>query len=182
MNMTPCHRKFALTVHVIISVGWLGAVAGFLALAIASLASKDIATVHAAYPAMELTVWWVIVPFAFASLLTGLVSSLFTPWGLFRYYWVLVKFLINVFAVIVLLEYVRSLNSMAGMTGESVAHSSGALLFLLVATVLSVYKPRGMTRYGWRKQREQRKDVIEDKAQEIVHEFEDNGVHAATFK
>lgn len=118
------------------------------------MASSDIAIVRAAYPAMVLTIWWVIVPFAFTSLLTGLVSSLFTPWGLFRYYWVLVKFLINVFAIIVLLEYVQSLNVMAGMTGESVAHASGALLFLLVATVLSVYKPRGMTRYGWRKQRE----------------------------
>jgi hypothetical protein len=27
---------------------------------------------------------------------------------------------------------------------------------LIVATVLSVFKPRGMTRYGWRKQREER--------------------------
>ena len=27
---------------------------------------------------------------------------------------------------------------------------------LLVAVTLSVYKPRGMTRYGWRKQQEQR--------------------------
>jgi hypothetical protein len=155
MNMTPRLRKVALTVHVVISVGWLGAVAGFLALAIASLGRRDIATVRAVYPAMELTVWWVIVPFAFASLFTGLVSSLFTPWGLFRYWWVLVKFLINVFAIIVLLRYIQSLSSMAGMATESVAHASGALLFLLVATTLSVYKPRGMTRYGWRKQHEQ---------------------------
>ena len=159
MNMTPRLRKVALTVHVVISVGWLGAVAGFLALAIASLVSSDSATVRAAYPAMELTVWWVIVPFAFASLFTGLVSSLFTPWGLFRYWWVLVKFLINIVAIIVLLEYVRSLNSMTAMSGESIGHASGALLFLLVATTLSVYKPRGMTRYGWRKQHEQRTET-----------------------
>lgn len=155
MTMPPRLRKFALTVHVIISVGWLGAVVGFLALAIASLGSRDSATVRAAHPAMELMVWWVIVPFAFVSLFTGLVSSLVTEWGLFRYWWVLVKFLINVFACIVLLEYLRSLNALADMSGESVGHASGALLFLLVATVLSVYKPRGMTLYGWRKQHEQ---------------------------
>jgi len=35
-------------------------------------------------------------------------------------------------------------------------HAALALLVLLVATVLAVYKPRGMTRYGWRKQHEQR--------------------------
>jgi hypothetical protein len=37
-----------------------------------------------------------------------------------------------------------------------VLHSSAALLLLLVAATLSVYKPQGMTRYGQRKQREQR--------------------------
>ena len=182
MMMTPRLRKCALTIHIMTSVGWIGAVVGFLALAIASLVSRDVATVRAAYPAIELTVWWVIVPFAFASLLSGLVSSLFTPWGLFRYYWVLVKFLINVFACIVLLEYVRSLNAMADMSGESVAHASGALLFLIVATVLSVYKPRGLTRYGWRKQREQRKDATPDHMQEIIPEPENNDVPATTFR
>jgi hypothetical protein len=35
-------------------------------------------------------------------------------------------------------------------------HAALALLVLLVATVLAVYKPRGMTPYGWRKQHEQR--------------------------
>ncbi len=35
-------------------------------------------------------------------------------------------------------------------------HASLALLLLLVATTLAVYKPRGMTRYGWRKQHAQR--------------------------
>jgi len=34
-------RKFALTVDVISSVGWLGAVAGFIALALAGLTNRD---------------------------------------------------------------------------------------------------------------------------------------------
>jgi hypothetical protein len=29
---------------------------------------------------------------------------------------------------------------------------------LVVILVLNVYKPRGMTRYGWRKHQEQRRD------------------------
>ncbi len=175
MTMSPSLRKFALTVHVIISVGWLGAVVGFLVLSIASLVSADSATVRALSAAMGLLVWWVIVPFAFASLLTGLVSSLFTPWGLFRYYWVLVKFAINLIAIVVLLQYVRTLTIMANMTGESVAHASGALLFLLVATVLSVYKPRGMTPYGWQRQREQHRGVAPD----TVHDQAPQGIPTA---
>ena len=35
-------------------------------------------------------------------------------------------------------------------------HAALAILLFVVVTVLAVYKPRGMTRYGWRKQHEQR--------------------------
>lgn len=40
--------------------------------------------------------------------------------------------------------------------GSPVLHSGLAVLALLVNTTLSVYKPKGMTKYGRRKQREQR--------------------------
>jgi len=39
---------------------------------------------------------------------------------------------------------------------QLVIEAGAALLVLLVATALSVYKPKGMTRYGWRRQQEQR--------------------------
>jgi len=81
MTMTPRLRKFALTAHVTSSVGWLGAVAGSLALAVAALTSQDAQMVRAAYLAMELTGWFVLVPLALASLLTGLVQSLGTKWA-----------------------------------------------------------------------------------------------------
>ena len=103
MTMAPGLRKFALTAHIISSVGLLGAIAGFLALAVAGLTSPNDQTVRAAYLAMELIARFVIVPLAFASLLVGLIQSLGTPWGLFRHYWVLVKLLLTVFATIVLL-------------------------------------------------------------------------------
>jgi hypothetical protein len=103
MTMTTGVRKFALTAHVTSSVGLLGSIAAFLALAIAGLTSQDIKMVRAAYLAMELIARFVIVPLAFASLLTGLIQSLGTPWGLFRHYWVVVKLLLTVFATVVLL-------------------------------------------------------------------------------
>ena len=65
MIMSPGLRKFALTAHVTSSIGWFGAVAAFLALAIAGLTSQDAQIVRAAYLAMELTTWFVIVPLAF---------------------------------------------------------------------------------------------------------------------
>jgi hypothetical protein len=170
MTMTPGLRKFALTAHVTSSVGSLGAVAGFLVLAVAGLASQDVQMVRAAYLVMDLTTWFVIVPLILASLLSGLVSSLGTTWGLFRHYWVLMKLLLTVLATIVLLLQTQPIGYMRGVAVETtlssadlcglrtslVIHAAGGLLVLLVATTLAVYKPRGMTRYGWRKQHEQR--------------------------
>ena len=168
MTMTPRLRKLALTAHITTTVGWLGAVVAFLALAVIGLTSQDAQTVRGAYLVMEPAAWSVLVPLAFASLLTGIVQSLGTTWGLFRHYWVLFKLLITVFATIVLLIYMQTFSFMAGVaTDPSVdlglvrsasptLHATLALLVLLVATALAVYKPRGMTRYGRRKQQEER--------------------------
>ncbi|MPZ65989.1 MAG: DUF2269 domain-containing protein [Pseudonocardiaceae bacterium] len=169
--MTPRLRKFTLTAHVTSSVGWLGAVAAYLALAVIGLTSQDTQVMRAVHLAMEPTAWYVIVPLALASLFTGLVSSLGTPWGLFRHYWVLFKLVISVFSSIILLTYVQSIGYFAEVAARTslssaelselrnpthVVHSGGGLLLLLVATALAVYKPRGMTRHGQRKQRKQR--------------------------
>ena len=170
--MTPRLRKFALTAHVVSSVGWLGAVVAFLPLAVVGLTSQDAQTVRATYLTMELIGWYALVPLSLASLLTGLVQSLGTKWGLFRHYWVLFKFLITVLSTIVLLMYMETLSYLSGVAAETtlssddlsglrdpspVLHAGAGLLLLLVAATLSVYKPRGMTRYGRRKQQEERR-------------------------
>ena len=164
-------RKFALTMHVVSSVGWLGAVAAFLGLAVAGLASDEAETVRSVYIAMEATGWFVLVPLALASFITGVVQSLGTKWGLFRHYWVLVKLVINLVASVILVMYMDTLAGLADTatamaasgghlgglrSGSPILHAAGALFLLVVATVLGVYKPKGLTRYGWRKQRKER--------------------------
>ncbi len=169
MIMTPRLRKFALAVHLTSSVGWIGAVAGYLALDVAAATSQDARTLRAAYLAMELIAWYVIVPLALASLLTGLVMSLGSKWGLFRHYWVLISLLLTMIATVVLLVETQTINSFADIAadpttsgddlralGSTLVHSVGGTVVLLVILVLNVYKPRGMTRYGWRKQEERR--------------------------
>ena len=169
MTMPPRVRRFALTAHITTSVGLLGAVAGFLALAITGLASRDAMLARAVYLAMEVTAWWIIVPLTFASLLIGIVESLGTTWGLFRHYWVLAKLLLTVLVTVVLLLQMGVISDMAGAAATTtlssvdllearmslVAHAGGGLLVLLVPMALSVYKPRGRTRYGRRKLEEQ---------------------------
>lgn len=171
MTMTPGLRKLALTAHVTFSVGWLGAVVAYLALAISGLTGQDASMVRAVYLAMELIGWFVIVPCSIAALLTGLVQSLGTEWGLFRHYWILVKFLLTIGGATILLLHMPAVSRMAGIAAATtwsgadsgvlqtqlVVHAAGGLVVLLAVTVLSVYKPWGRTLYGERRQQERRK-------------------------
>jgi hypothetical protein len=173
--MTPALRKLTITAHVTFSVGWLGAVAAFLVLSIAGLNSHDAEVVRGAYLSMDLMSRFVIIPMCFAALATGLLQALCTPWGLFRYYWIVMKFGLAIFATIALLihqfavmaEAAKRVSGAAAETlfsgdlgplkTELVRAPSLAILLLLVVTTLGVYKPWGLTRYGRRKQQERRK-------------------------
>jgi len=174
MTIRPGLRKLALAVHLAVSVGWVGAVAAYLALDLTVVTSPDADTVRAAWIAMGAIVSWVIVPLAVAALLTGLVMSLGTRWGLFRHWWVLISLLLTVLATLVLLSEAAHISRVAeialdptdrsphdlrplGVGGRgTLLHSVGGLVVLLVIMVLNVYKPQGMTRYGWRKSLEER--------------------------
>lgn len=170
--MTPRLRKLALTAHITFSVGWLGAVAGFLVLSIAGLTSQNAEVVRGAYLAMNLIGLFIIVPMSLAAFATGLIQALGTEWGLLRHYWVLVKFILTILATIALLLHqftavagaARRVSEAApgtfpdvGRLGTQLVSDAGlALLVLLVATILSVFKPWGRTRWPKPKPRERR--------------------------
>ena len=158
MNMSPALRKFALTAHITSSVGWLGSVVGFLALAIAGLTTQEVLTVRGVYLAMELMGWYVIVPFCLASLVSGVVQGLGTRWGLLSYYWVLYKLLITIVSTLILFAFTKTLTRLGELAADAtvsvdtlrnpspVVHSGLAVLALLITTILSVYKPWGKTK------------------------------------
>jgi hypothetical protein len=162
--MSPRTKDLTLTLHVLTSIGWFGAVVVFLVLAIAGLASAQPRIVTASYLAMSLATRYVIVPLCFASLASGVVQSLATRWGLFRHYWVIIKLVLTLLATAVLMVHTRPIGEMAeiaarmglsptehrGMRIQLVFDAGAALVVLVVATVLAVYKPRGLTRHGKR--------------------------------
>lgn len=162
MAMSPKTRKLALTAHVTVSVGWMGAVAAFLALSIVGLNSPDVQTVRSAYSAMNLIGWSVIVPLGVLSMPTGLIMSFGTEWRLFRHYWVVGKFIITLIATALLLLHMQPVGHLARVVSETtlasgelaglriqmVADAVGAMVALMAATALSVYKPRGVVGGG----------------------------------
>lgn len=167
MVMRASQRKFVLTVHITCSVGWIGSVVAYIALGVTAATNQKIETIRAAWTAMAIIGWYGIVPLALAALLTGLVMSLGTKWGLFQHYWTLLSFTLTTFATLILLLHmpdvtrqvvlVQSMQAQeAARLGGDLFHAGFGLLVLLVIQWLNVYKPRGLTRYGWRKQRERR--------------------------
>jgi hypothetical protein len=171
MMMKPAVRKVALMIHVTCSVAWIGAVLAFMALVIIAINSSATTSLLACWIAMRLIGWYVIVPLALISLLSGIIMSLGTKWGLFRHYWVLISLALTILATLVLLVNMQTVNVFglmaetnseqlaslrAGLNSE-VLHSGIGLVVLLLIQWLNMVKPRGLTPYGWRKQQEERK-------------------------
>ena len=173
--MTPSNRKVVLTTHIVVAVGWFGAVSGFLALSIAALTSQDPEVIRGNYVAMDQISRFVIIPMSFATLATGLLQALGSQWGLFKHYWILLKFSLAVFATFALLmhQVVAISEAAKRVTGaaaetllgpgleslkiELVRAPSLAMVLLLTTATLAVFKPWGLTSYGKRKQQEKLK-------------------------
>lgn len=163
-SMTPRWRKTFLAVHVITSVGWIGAVVAFLVLAVAGLRSPDPTFTRAYAIGLGMTGWWAVVPFCFASLLSGVVQSMGTPWGLVRHYWLAIKLLLTALSTVLLMIHMQPTSWLADAARSSAANqgtlialqrelavdAAAAIVVLIVATALSTYKPPGLTPWGWR--------------------------------
>jgi hypothetical protein len=159
--MTQRLRKLGLALHVVLSVGWLGAVIAFLGLAAASF-SRDPALARAAYLAMDVVGRAALLPLSVGALISGVVQSLGTKWGLFRNYWVVVKLVLTLFATAALFVHqstaiteaarlavdaatpLRHASRLQELSVQLLADSALALLVLLTATLIAVYKPWGV--------------------------------------
>ncbi len=160
--MKPTFSKLTLFSHITFSVGWIGAVAVFLVLAITGFTSHDILITRSAYIAMQLSTSYVIVPFCLASFFTGLVLALGTKWGLLKHYWIAVKLFLTLSVTIFLLLHLKPISYLAGIAADSslaqtqeyglrlkvIAEAGAAILVLLLITSISVYKPWGRIRFG----------------------------------
>lgn len=156
-TMKASFRKMMLTTHITFSIGWFGAVAVFLALAITGLSTQNSQTARAACIALKLSTWLVVVPFCIASLITGIIQGLGTKWGLFKHYWIIVKLVLTLAMTILLwlhLEPINYLASVANQTSFSnteqtnsfiqlISKAGAALLVLIAIITISKYKPWG---------------------------------------
>ncbi|MFE7646012.1 DUF2269 domain-containing protein [Streptomyces phaeoluteigriseus] len=160
MKLTRPVRRASLVVHVAASASWLGLTLGLLALGTAATTTGSAATVEASVRAMKLFADWLLLPLAALTLLSGLVLSLGTAWGLARHRWVYTKFwltLATATATVLALRPGVNAAVTAVAAGETLP-DAGDVLFgpvvslsaYLFMTVVSILKPWGLTRRGRR--------------------------------
>jgi hypothetical protein len=145
-------RKALLTLHIVTAVGWLGVDLVLLTFGIAGLAGADPDLV---YPAQSLIGRMVFTPLSVLVWLVGVGSALLSPWGLVKHRWVLVKLLLTTLMLVLVLTLLypglREAGDLAGALPRPdrvnmVVAPAVSTTLLLVATVLSTYKPWGRLR------------------------------------
>lgn len=170
-------RRLLLALHLVCSVGWIGSVFAYLALAFAVPVTREAEVVRAGWIGMDLVGWYVIVPLALGSLGTGILMGAVTRWGLLRHYWVLISLVGTVVLSAVLIVHMPDVTIQADRArtlgeaellamGSDIAHAVIGLVVLIGILVLNIYKPRGLTRYGWRAEQAARACAATSRASE----------------
>jgi hypothetical protein len=162
-RLTPAVRKTLLALHIVLGIGWMGVDIALLVLLITARTTDDATLAVSGFNAIRMIVPVAVPPLSLGILATGLLLGLGTPWGLVRYWWVLIKLILSgVMTVLVFTSLVPEVSSMAilaATTGsaDAVRASLGdlptQLLFppvvsfamLGIATFLSIFKPWSRT-------------------------------------
>jgi hypothetical protein len=92
---SPRVYRLLLTMHIIVSVGWLGIVFAKLVLGLRAMTSNAPGVSDALYLSMGV-VNIAFPPAAIGTLVTGVLLSMDTKWGLLQHYWVATKLALSV--------------------------------------------------------------------------------------
>lgn len=163
-------KRWLLSAHILFTIGWLGTVFCFLVLGIVATTTSDGETLEAVYFAMRILDLTVVQASAIGTVITGVLLSVLTQWGLTKFYWIIAKQIgavfsvgLGVFAMHNLIIESVSIISSRGLTALQdptyiVNHRiimAGIILEIIslsIMVLLSVFKP-----WGKRKEFDKRK-------------------------
>jgi hypothetical protein len=152
-RLSGASYKTALTAHILSSVGWFGAAILVAFCAIYSTATNDTVTARAMLRVVEAAPW-LTVPLGLVAGGTGLILSIGTKWGIVRHLWVVAKIVITIVLLVTDPLLIAKGAHDAAAHGDAASTLFGPIfahaVLLAVATLLSTFKPKGLTPYGRR--------------------------------
>ena len=166
-RVSPSLYRLLLTAHIIASVGWLGVVFAKVVLGLAAMTTRAPGVSDALYVSMNV-LNGAFPPLAISTIVSGVLLSLGTKWGLLQHYWVATKLVLTVGVIATAVQLADRLarQSIAASSAPAVdvvtilgsasaptlllTLSVAHLLMLGAATVISVYKPWGKTWFARR--------------------------------
>ena len=160
MRLSPRTRKLVLLVHIAAAGAWLGLDVVLGILVVTALGSGDPTGAGAAAASIAAFATWPLAIVGLVTLLTGLLLGFATKYGLVRYWWVLVKLVINVVLVTLVVLVLNPGVTALGEAGRDALATGDAptvtttLLFppivsstaVVIAMTLAVFKPWGRVR------------------------------------
>jgi hypothetical protein len=149
-----------LTAHIVVAGAWIGIDVVLGVLVFTALLTGSSRTEALCYQALGLFAVWPLLVAGGLTLLTGTVLGVGTNYGLVRYWWVVVKLVMNLVLLTLIALALRPGVAEAVRYGEALAAGTpssagvGRLFMppivsstvLIAATVLSVFKPWGRVR------------------------------------
>lgn len=159
INMTQ--KKWLLSLHILFSAIMLGTSVTFLILSITAVSSNDSGLILSCYKAMHVLSTTSVRASFIGTIVTGLLLSVWTHWGLVKYYWIIAKEILSLVALILgpIGMYIWTLQGISLITdGGAGAVNQGAMventislfigiglqvISLVAMFLLSVFKPWG---------------------------------------
>jgi hypothetical protein len=153
-------RKSVLVTHILSAALWFGVDIALGILVVTAMLTDEVRTAGVALQAVEVFAVWPMFGASLVCLATGTVLGLGSKYGLLRYWWVAVKFGINVVMSTLIVTALRTGIGDAAtigerlMAGDPAAAVPADLIFpvvvaptlLIAAYVLSTFKPWGTIR------------------------------------
>jgi Predicted integral membrane protein (DUF2269) len=147
IRLRPGVRRSLLTLHIVAGVGLLGTVSTVVAINIRAATTADPELAAASYELLAMFTVLFGIPLSMISLATGVLLGFGSAWGVFRYAWVTTKLVLQIgvtlMGALVLGPGTDAMRSGdGGAEARLIAGSAFDVTALLLATGLSVFKPR----------------------------------------
>lgn len=157
MKLSHKSKNWFLILHILFAAIMLGNMVAFLIFSITVAAANDKGVIHACYQAMNILANTSVRASTIGTTVTGILLSIWTKWGLFKFYWIIVKegltlilIGLNLWAMYAwTLQALTGMNTSGEMQGLPFVQAElwTGILFQIISLVLiyviSVFKPWG---------------------------------------